>query len=159
MSCTPRNCSFPHEEICVHSVLLTARSCVSVCLHVQVSVNASMSKSGERRCVRWAERVSLYFLSSTVITCWQLIPLRSALMDRALLLTISVQILVHSDKQIACGHLPLFAFAICCDRQLGTLLCLIAIALHSYYSMTEKATWPWRTLKMKIHSLHSHISL
>lgn len=54
---------------------------------------------------------------------------------------IGVQILVQSFTSMACSCLPLFAFAICCDRQLGTLFCLIMIPVHSYYSVTR-----WRQL-------------
>lgn len=133
----------PHEEMWVHSVLLSASSCVCLCAlsraHKCCCAYVYMCKEEKEDCVKEAERVSLCFSASSIITPWQLIPLHSALVELALLSIISVQIPVQSFTQIACSCLPLFAFTICCDRQPGTLLCLITISVQSYYSVTERA--------------------
>lgn len=128
---------------------LAGHVCVFMSLRVDIKVYCMCEKRQKIVCERGREGKHVFSFSSSVIRLWQLIPLHYALMDQTLFLIISVQILVQSATQIARSGLPLFSYAICCDRQLGTLYCLITSA-HSYYSKTERPYWPWHILKISL---------
>lgn len=115
--------------VCHGSLPLRRTVCtICCCLPIYMCVCAlAPGVRGKNVCVREekedsvkeAERVSLCLLSSFIITTCQLIPLYSALMEPALLLIPSVQILLQSFMQITRVRLPLCTFAICCDSQMN----------------------------------------
>lgn len=139
----------PLEEICVHPVPLSAQfMCV-----VYASVNVHV---WERR---WRERgrewVSLCFLSSSIITPWQLIPQHSALtcpvFDHQCANPASV---IHAD----CMQLSAVVYIRHMLSQTAghAFPSHYSPTVHSYYSVTERPQWP-RRIRQKMS--RSHVSL
>lgn len=117
----------PHEGICAHS------------LHVSVNVCVTAREEKENM-VKRAERVSLGLLSCS-ITTRQVIPLHSEVIERALFVVISVQILVQSFTQLTCSCLPLFAFIVT-DSLAHFSVLLRSVTVHRYYSTTARPHGP-----------------